>query len=336
VAPVSSGGSVYAIGENWEDCDLNGYDDTTDHPVPWAGFDCTRGDTVPADWDGKPDSYPKPAGAGYTPPKKNTESDSTSGGSSATSGGSSATTGGSKSDSSKSTGSSKKNTKSTKGTKDTKSTKKTGEDDKTDEATTAAEDDETATEAAVETTEGALEPDADSETVTVAALETTGEELLPSDIPDTAAIVSTKGTVEIEEATGSELHAGSEVLVLGTGFAGNVDELQIEIHSTPTVLGVTTSDAEGSFEATVLIPEDLEAGSHNIVVLYQGQEITRQGVEVAPAAADSFLKAITVGFTQGSAELFAGLGILLALVVLSGMALLLNGIVRGRRRLINN
>jgi hypothetical protein len=51
-----------------EDCDLDGYDDATGSPVPWAGFDSTRGDEIPADWDGVSGSYEKPAGAGYTPP----------------------------------------------------------------------------------------------------------------------------------------------------------------------------------------------------------------------------------------------------------------------------
>ena len=40
-----------------EDCDLDGYDDHTGKPVPWRGFDATKGDEVPSDWDGVSDSY---------------------------------------------------------------------------------------------------------------------------------------------------------------------------------------------------------------------------------------------------------------------------------------
>ncbi|MDR1778736.1 MAG: hypothetical protein LBR14_03145 [Clostridiales Family XIII bacterium] len=40
-----------------EDCDFDGYDDETGAPVPWYGFDQTKGDTVPADWDGVAGSY---------------------------------------------------------------------------------------------------------------------------------------------------------------------------------------------------------------------------------------------------------------------------------------
>jgi hypothetical protein len=40
-----------------EDCDFDCYDDHTGAPVPWAGFDETRGDVIPADWDGVAGSY---------------------------------------------------------------------------------------------------------------------------------------------------------------------------------------------------------------------------------------------------------------------------------------
>ncbi|MDR0853051.1 MAG: hypothetical protein LBN34_01655 [Clostridiales Family XIII bacterium] len=40
-----------------EDCDFDGYDDETNAPVPWPGFDETRGDAVPSDWDGVAGSY---------------------------------------------------------------------------------------------------------------------------------------------------------------------------------------------------------------------------------------------------------------------------------------
>jgi hypothetical protein len=40
-----------------EDCDFDCYDDHTGVPVPWAGYDETRGDTIPDDWDGVAGSY---------------------------------------------------------------------------------------------------------------------------------------------------------------------------------------------------------------------------------------------------------------------------------------
>lgn len=47
---------AYAAG-TLEDCDLDGYDDHTGAPVPWAGFDSTRGDTIPSGWDGVANSW---------------------------------------------------------------------------------------------------------------------------------------------------------------------------------------------------------------------------------------------------------------------------------------
>lgn len=40
-----------------EDCDLDGYDDHNGAPLPWAGFDSTRGDTIPSGWDGVANSW---------------------------------------------------------------------------------------------------------------------------------------------------------------------------------------------------------------------------------------------------------------------------------------
>ena len=37
----------------YEDCDLDGYDDATGASMPWIGFDATKGDEIPSDWDGK-------------------------------------------------------------------------------------------------------------------------------------------------------------------------------------------------------------------------------------------------------------------------------------------
>ncbi|MDR1954008.1 MAG: hypothetical protein LBQ21_05980, partial [Clostridiales Family XIII bacterium] len=51
--PVGS----YAFNGYLEDCDFDGYDDETGAPVPFYGFDETKGDKVPADWDGVAGSY---------------------------------------------------------------------------------------------------------------------------------------------------------------------------------------------------------------------------------------------------------------------------------------
>lgn len=101
-----------------EDCDLDGYDDHTGKPVPWRGFDGTKGDEVPSDWDGVSDSYVF----------KNNKSDSSKSNSSSSLSSSSSSKSSSGSSSSSSSGSSsakKTTTKSSSKSKSTKSSSKT-------------------------------------------------------------------------------------------------------------------------------------------------------------------------------------------------------------------
>ena len=59
--------------------------------------------------------------------------------------------------------------------------------------------------------------------------------------------------------------AGGMVTVSGGGFAP-ATQLTIQLHSTPVVLGSTTSDAYGNYSATVTIPADTAPGAHFVVV----------------------------------------------------------------------
>jgi hypothetical protein len=94
---IGTGAAYAAPGDpgwgEWEDCDSDCYDDATGVPVPWAGFDWTRGDTVPADWDGIAGSYPKPEEGAWT--GDGTGGGGTGGGGSGTDGGGSTDPGGS-------------------------------------------------------------------------------------------------------------------------------------------------------------------------------------------------------------------------------------------------
>jgi hypothetical protein len=149
---------------------------------------------------------------------------------------------------------------------------------------------------------------------------------------DISYIINTKGALQITETTGSLIHVGSSVIITGTGFIGNLDNLEIEIHSDGRQLGNVTSLEDGSFEAQVNIPEDLETGAHNIVVLYQGQEITSQLIEVGPKAADSFIEALTVGFTKDNKGLVPGLVILAGLLGLGALVFVGSVVVRSGKK----
>ena len=120
-----------------EDCDLDGYDDHTGKPVPWRGFDGTKGDEVPSDWDGVSDSYVF----------KNNKSDSSKSNSSSSLSSSSSSKSSSGSSSSSSSGSSSTKKATTKSSSKSKSTKKeSSKDSSKEETTTKVEETTTATE----------------------------------------------------------------------------------------------------------------------------------------------------------------------------------------------
>ncbi|NYF10025.1 hypothetical protein HDC94_001181 [Leifsonia sp. AK011] len=59
---------------------------------------------------------------------------------------------------------------------------------------------------------------------------------------------------------------GETTTVSGEGVPG-LSQIDAELHSTPVLLGSTTASDAGSFDLTVTIPEDVEPGAHEIVVI---------------------------------------------------------------------
>ena len=201
------------------------------------------------------------------------------------------------------------------------------EADLADSASSAAPDSAEAAVAGTDTTDEISqsqrgEAEATTDDVVSEASDISTEEL--------EAVINVKGSLEIADVSGSLIHAGSPVLISGSGFAGAVDNLEIVIQSESRQLGIVGSSENGSFEAQFNIPEELKAGVHHIVVLYQGQEITRQELEIGPKAANSFLQALSVGFTSDNAGLLPGLMILLGLFISGAVALVLTVLIRPR------
>ncbi len=114
-----------------------------------------------------------------------------------------------------------------------------------------------------------------SNPVTVVAAEEPEEPEEPVD-PSTV-----KGTVTV---TG-DLKAGGTITVRGTGFAESTSGFAVEVHSTPQLLGTVGTDAAGAFTLTATLPANLPAGSHSIVVLYDGVTVSSAAVSVAAAPA---------------------------------------------------
>ncbi len=64
----------------------------------------------------------------------------------------------------------------------------------------------------------------------------------------------------------SEYHPGDSVTIAGTDAPPGAT-IDVELHSTPMLLGSTVADASGAFTLTVTIPEDAEPGAHHMVVI---------------------------------------------------------------------
>ena len=103
----------------------------------------------------------------------------------------------------------------------------------------------------------------------------------PSEVATVGApITDVKGSLTI----GGDLAPGATVTIDGAGYAPNVPELVLELHSTPVEIGRVATDQSGAFSTTVTLPTDVEAGEHHVVVLYDGTEVTSTAVQVAVAA----------------------------------------------------
>lgn len=150
----------------------------------------------------------------------------------------------------------------------------------------------------------------------------------PSD-PATVGIpvVDVKGTVAVE----GDLAPGASVTITGTGYAPNVPELALELHSDPVALGTVATDAQGGFTTTVTIPETVPVGAHQVVVLHDGQQVTASPVEVVAAAAADAASEQTAAPAAERVPPHTGLAIL-AVLAIAGAGSLVWHLATGRRR----
>ncbi|MDR2109506.1 MAG: hypothetical protein LBP28_08650 [Coriobacteriales bacterium] len=284
---------AYAFNGYLEDCDFDGYDDETHEPVPWYGFDATKGDTVPSDWDGAPGSYahktppatPAPAPAPAPPDTSNAPAaqapqapaasvapqapaeNSVNPGDSGNGAGANAAA----------------------GTNNTGNAGGTGDASTTDDAGSA------------DTGESREATIVDSATP------------LAGLAPAVAAIVGIKGTLEVTPQKGNAYLPGATIVIKGASFAGNVKDLQLTISSdNPQLLGNVTSSLDGTFEATVVLPDDLQPGKHDIIVRYQDAPIVKRTIDVVDSAEPA----------SASIDPIVGVAIFAALLIIAAGVLL--------------
>lgn len=304
-----------AFASTLEDCDYDGYDDSDGSIVPWAGFDGTKGDEFPANWDGK-NTYVNDKGQSvlrsyeYYYPKT-----------SKTSASSKPSTSASSQTSPKPSTAPSSSTPATAGggapVSNTTSASKA--------APTAASD------AGSSDPQSAAQPETVESSVEEAAVES---EPGDGETPISGSVV-TGGEIDVREADGEAIHAGSKLNISLRLENAELDDLEIEIHSDPVkVEAEFWSESEGILNASFELPASLPAGEHKIVVLRKGETIAEQAINVGAKPADTFLAALTVGFNGNNPELVPGLLILLLLAV-GGVALLPLGRLRGKKSGIN-
>lgn len=143
-----------------------------------------------------------------------------------------------------------------------------------------------------------------------------------------------QGTVT---ATG-EVAPGAVVTLTGAGFAPRIEGFEVELHSTPVSLGTVSTDDQGGFALDVTIPATVAAGDHEVVVLFEGAEVSRSPLTVVAAAAAATATGTedvaTVEVKEGSGAPVpdhAGLFILGGLGAAGALSFVWH-LLRGRRR----
>ncbi|MDR1358296.1 MAG: hypothetical protein LBJ48_02925 [Coriobacteriales bacterium] len=257
----------YAFNGYLEDCDFDAYDDETHAPVPWYGFDETKGDTVPADWDGVAGSYvfkPSPAS------DANSTSDA---------------------------GDTASNPASV-----------AGSSNSTQSQTVVVESSDSVAASVLDNQEAANTANSAEEVLPDASTP------LANLSPLVQAIVGVKGTLDIAPESGSRYTPGSALVIRGAGFAGSVEELKLNLGALdPQTLARVSTSADGSFEASVTLPETLEPGKHDIVVFYGDYPIVKRTIDVVDLASapDSTTDSLFVGLILLAGLAFIGIGVLL-------------------------
>ena len=137
-----------------------------------------------------------------------------------------------------------------------------------------------------------------------------------------------RGTVTVA----GDLTAGERVVVAGRGFARNVPDLSVELHSDPVLLAEVQTDGKGRFEVEALLPETVEAGDHHVVVLYDGVELSSNPVTVAAAVSAAASEAPTDTAAAAAPESSSRGGLLLLLGLVGATAVALGGHAVTKRR----
>ncbi len=150
-------------------------------------------------------------------------------------------------------------------------------------------------------------------------------------VPDIADITIVAVSTPTVATDSSQVRPGGGLSVTATGFAPG-EQVRIELHSTPVVLGSARADATGSLHATVSIPGDVVGDTHELVLIGETSgRSARTALTIDRAGASAVERASMAG---GSAQLAAtgASDASLAGLTASALVLLAGGVIVRRRR----
>ncbi len=99
-----------------------------------------------------------------------------------------------------------------------------------------------------------------------------------------------------------QLFAGESVSISGTGLLP-ANTVKIWLYSTPKLIGTITSNADGSFASTFVIPVGLELGNHTLVFQSVGADLKVQNEQFPVTVQSQVLKKYSLAFTKSKAQL---------------------------------
>ena len=348
----------------YEDCDLDGYDDATGASMPWIGFDATKGDEIPSDWDGKTiygskAEYRKAhekkeqvkQEQSQSSSEKNVQQTTSSQKSSSKTAEKKTVTSVKKTSGTANKADSKRDKKDTKKSdkskvkeskkadskkdkakddKESKSKKDDKDSEKSDKKDKKAKKEEKKADKSdsKESDDELLEDEADSST---GADEESSEEPAAVVSDDTSENSSSPDGIKltVRESDGSLIHAGGNLTITGEGTEIEGTKVSLELRSDNKIsLGEVVVNDDGIFELNAQIPENLEPGEHEVVAIVDGKDIVSNKIQVGRKGVETFAEAFLVGFDGTNAGFVPGLLILIILGVLSAVGYIVGGVVK--------
>jgi hypothetical protein len=123
----------------------------------------------------------------------------------------------------------------------------------------------------------------------------------------------------VSDVQGALIHPGGTLKVHGSGFAPST-AYALAVDGVWKPLAGVATDENGHFAAEVQLPGTSVSGRHQVLVAYKGTVVSQQPITVGAPIADTFLKALLVGFSASNPDRATGLLVLTGLLSIGLLA----------------